>query len=238
MEQALSATASRMDSLKQSLNLIASNIANSQTPGYKRSVAAFGEVLREASQRGAGESESKWIALSKKHLDTSQGPIRRTGRPLDLAIRGEAFFVLETAQGRRYTRKGHLYLSRQGELTDAAGNLYLGEGGPLRVPAEPAQITVARNGQVLADGEPVGKLRLVKIAESSSLVSEGGSIFRCEGERPTAATESEVIQGAVEQSNVEPTGEMVSLIDVMRSYEACTRILKRMEELNKQLVRQ
>ncbi len=231
---------SRMHGLLESLETVADNMANANTAGYKRSVTGFHAILGSVASAGRAQSGTMspiWPDLTGPMLDLSQGPLRRTNRPLDLAVKGQAFFALDTPAGRRYTRKGRLHLSPSGELVDASGNRFVGEGGVLNVPQGPAQVTVQTNGQVVAGDEPIGRLMLVDIPRPDLLVSEGQSLYRNDGPPAETAVNAEVIQGAIEESNVHAVKEMVALIGIMRAYEASSRLVKRLDSLNSQLIK-
>ncbi|MHC5033422.1 MAG: flagellar hook-basal body protein [Planctomycetota bacterium] len=242
MDSVVYLTGSHMNSLMDSLQVISTNLANANTAGFKRTVGKFREVLLSLgplsmSAAGFGTSSLDWPELSDRSIDFSQGPIHRTSRPLDVAIQGDAFFVVDTPAGTRYTRKGRLYPNAQGELTDGAGNRFVSDSGALRIPEGVAEIAVDRSGHVSADGQAIGRLRLVDIPEPDSLVAEGWATFRNDGSSPTDALDSTVIQGAIEESNVNAVQEMVALIGVMRAYEASARIVRRLDALNGRLIR-
>jgi flagellar basal body rod protein FlgG len=218
MDSVIYLTGSHMNGLMDSLQVISNNLANANTAGL-------------------GTFSLDWPELSDRWIDFSQGPVRRTGRPLDVAIQGDAFFVVDTPAGPRYTRKGRLYPNAQGELTDAAGNRFASDSGALRIPEGVAEIGVDRSGYVSADGQAIGRLKLVDIPEPDALVAEGWANFRNDGAPPMDALDSSVIQGAVEESNVNAVQEMVALIGVMRAYEASARIARRLDALNGRLIR-
>lgn len=234
-------TGSRMNALVDNLEVIAANLANANTPGFKRTVGKFKSVLQRATWAPVSGPRPitispDWPELSRPRTDFSQGPIRRTGRSLDLAIRGDAFFVVETPAGRRYTRKGRLYLNAAGELTDGAGNHFASESGRLQIPEGAGYLTVDPTGQVGAGEQIIGRLMLVDIPEPEALVAEGSSNFRNDGAPSVSAVGSQVMQGAIEQSNVSAVQEMVALIGVMRAYEASARIVKRLDSLSARLI--
>lgn len=232
MDRSIYVTAAGMNASLRRLQNVALNLANSSTPGFKRTVsrvsAGFAANGRAAAVRPTSGPDT---------LDLSQGGLRRTGRPLDVAIRGDAFFVVDTPFGRRYTRKGRMYRNSEGELTDAAGHPFLTDRGALSLPPDARQITVTRDGSVLADGTEAGTLRLVSIPDPASLVRESWCLLRNDGSAAVEAVESEVIQGALERSNVKPVREMVGLMQTVRAYEANARVMKRVDVLKEQLIR-
>jgi flagellar basal-body rod protein FlgF len=240
MDGAVYLTGNHMSALADNLDVIAANIANASTPGYKRGVCAFTAVLQaaaEATPSVTGEPALIWARLTDRTTDFSQGPVGRTGRDLDLALQGRGFFVVETPAGTRYTRKGRLYVSPEGELVDGAGSRFAAQSGSLRVPAQAAKISVDSEGRVAADDQPVGQLMLMDIPEPDKLVAEGWANFRNDGPPARRAVGSQVIQGAIEESNVSPVREMVGLLGVMRAYEAGARLAKRLDALDGELVK-
>jgi len=228
--------ASRMKGLEENLQVIAHNLANASTPGFKRTVGKFSAVMDAVQGEPPNADELTYAELSERALDFSAGAIRRTGRPLDVAVHGPAMLVVQTPDGERYTRKGRLYLTPQGELVDGDGHRFAAAGGTLRLPPDAANVSIDRAGNVKADGATLGRLRLVDIPRPDLLVPEGGGRYRNDGPAAQPAAGSQLVQGAVEESNVKPVHEMVALIEVMRAYEAASRIARRLETLNQQLV--
>ncbi len=239
METTFYLMGSRMSGLEESLQVIANNLANTDTPGFKRSASGFSTVLESVTQASAPNEVAPIGAfpmLSAPKLDLSQGPIRMTGRSLDVAIQGEAFFVVDTSKGQRYTRKGRMYQNEQGELTDNTGNRIVSKSGALKIPSDAKEISVSKDGTVSADGNTIGQILLMDIPEPSLLVPEGAGLLRNDGKAAKNAANSAITQGAFEESNVKPMHEMVALIEVSRAYEAAARIMHRAESLNKELV--
>jgi flagellar basal-body rod protein FlgF len=234
MDSSVYVLGNRMDGLADNLQLIAGNLANANTPGFKRSVGRFTAALQQARSSPSGAT---WAVLDGDRIDFSAGPTRRTGRSLDLAIRGDAFFVLDTPAGRCYSRKGRLYVNTDGELTDGAGNRFAGRGGSISIPPGAADVQVAPDGQVSAGGSAVGRLMLVDIRDRTGLVPQGAGLYRDTSGSEARAVGSEVIQGAIEESNVNPMLELVGLLEVMRAYEASARLVRKMDTLSSQLIK-
>ncbi len=236
MDSSLYVVGDRMDGLAIQLQVIASNVANANSAGFKRMVSTF--VTEDQTDPYVEDvMDPVWPELSGVALDTSQGPITTTGRPLDLAIQGDAFLAVETPDGTCYTRKGRIHQSPNGELTDAAGNRFMAAGGSLNIPEGTTHLTVQRNGEVLADGQSAGRLALYDIPDKDALVPLGSGLYRNDGAAARTALTSTVVQGALEDSNVQPVSEMVNLINVTRAYEAAARILRQMGTLSDQLVK-
>jgi len=237
MDEGIYLAGSRMNGLASSLDMVAANLANANTPGYKRTLGQF-SALMHAMVAGAPAEGARpaWPVLTAGHLDLSQGPVQETGRPLDVAIRGPAFLALDTPAGRRYTRKGRIFLNADGEMVDAAGNRFAAQGGSLRVPVDAEKITIERTGEVLADDQLIGRLMLVEVPKPEFLVPEGSCLYRYDGPAPRRASGSELVQGSLEHSNVNVMAEMVNLVQLMRAYEANARVLKRLDEANSRTI--
>jgi flagellar basal-body rod protein FlgF len=241
MSTGLYVMASRMEGLSESLDVTASNLANAATPGFKRTQGKFKSILDATSQPAEAVYEGdrlqlQWPGLGDWQLDLSPGAIRRTGRPLDLAVQGDGFFVLDTPAGERFTRKGRMQLTAEGELIHGSGNRLVADSGTLRIPAEADEVTVSADGSVSTGEQSLGRLRIVELPEPELLRPEGMGIYRNDGAPAESAIDSRVIQGAVEESNVNPVQEMVAMIKIMRTYEAGSRLLKRLDSLDHQLI--
>ncbi len=231
-------TGNQMNGLTEQLDIIASNLANASTPGYKKMQGKFQSALNQAmgSSDSTNEPQIHLPELAYKQIDTSQGPVRTTGRPLDVAIQGRGFLVVDTLAGERYTRRGRLQVNADGELTDSAGNPFAGSSGSIRIPDGAAQIAIGPNGEVVADGQSLGTLELVDIPDPRSLVPEGSGLYRNDGDSARRAADSRVLQGAVEESNVNTMAELVDLVKVMRHYEIGSRLMKRWDSVQQQLI--
>jgi flagellar basal-body rod protein FlgF len=218
---ALSGMRARLDELDR----LSSDIANAGTAGYKTERTTdsqadrpqFAAVLRTAID----------VAPGGRKLNVSNGPINTTGRGLDAAIEGNAFFVVQTAGGTRYTRNGRFSLTADGTLVTDEGAQVIGDNGP---------ITLTRNGDVqidadgsIRDGQTVaGKLSLVQFADPSQLTRETGVLFRSDVQTATPAANVSVKGGALEESNVSVVERVAELTNVTRSFEALQKALSLM----------
>jgi flagellar basal body rod protein FlgG len=203
------------------LDVATSNLANANTIGFKGELAIQnGSYLRGTDvHRGA-------IAKSSVVTDFSQGTIEKTGSPLNVAIRGEGFFVVDTARGERLTRRGTFELDAEGYLVTSDGDRVQGASGDLNLGTiRPDPITIGADGQIRAGQEDLGKLRIVAVDDPSQLVRDQGAAFVAApaAVRDAARTDFQIQQGAVERSNVSPIEGLVSLIETMRAFEAYTR---------------
>jgi len=191
---------------------VANNLANASTPGFKGE-RVFARLLEGAVPE----------ALSQP--DFRDGAAAPTGRPLDIALSGDAFLVVETPEGERLTRGGSLTLDAEGRLITQEGHPVLGESGPLVIP--PGDVTIANDGSISVDGAALGSLRLDRPADGSRALREGGSLWRVEGTSESAAEgDVRVLQGHLEDSNVDPMVALVEMLEIQRAYGAIQRSLQ------------
>lgn len=217
---------SSMAALTQRYRAVAHNLANAGTIGFKKSQSVFAQTLDQHLGNENGIAPSG-IVEETSLIDFTQGALNLTGRPMDLAVSGDAFFVIETADGLSYTRNGRFTTTANGQIVDFRGNTVAGKGGPLTLPegTSPAQMHVSNDGTITVNGQDIGALKLVKFADNSSLVSVGNGCFKlaegAEGapQEPDAADYT-VQQGFTESSNVNTISELVDLITITRLYEA------------------
>ena len=223
MENSLTVALARQSVLRRQMDVIATNLANMNTAGFKSENMVFSE---HTEQTATGE------VLSLVHdvtfmRDLSEGPMTETNSPLSMAIQGKGFFVVDTPEGERYTRHGVFELNDLGQLTTLDGNPVLGAGGaPITVPPETSTIVVARDGTISADAATIGTLQVVEFDDEQALSKTGSSLYDAEGQPARPAAEAEVIQGMVEGSNVAGVAEMTRMIDVVRSYQSASQLAK------------
>jgi len=201
------------------------NLANINTVGYKKDTPFFRTLLKAGAASDSSTSfdplAPSCVSVGGTATDFSQGPLRQTSNPLDLAIQGDGFFVVKFGDKQGYTRAGNFKIGPGGELLDQSGLPVLAGQGELTVPAG-AVIRVDTNGEVFANGSPVGSLRLVTFDDKSVLEKVGANIWgtKMDDVQPKEATGAEVHQGFLESSNANIIEEMVSMIDGMRRYES------------------
>jgi flagellar basal-body rod protein FlgF len=212
--------------------LIANNLSNVQTPGFKKDAPVFHQVFSEALNPSvtALSSDSE---ISQTLF--SQGEIQRSGNLLDLAIEGEGFFKIKTPEGIRYSRNGNLRLTQEGVLVQSNGFPVLGKNGEITLKG--SKVAVEKDGTIKVDGETQDQLALVTFADLKGLLKQGKSLFKLETEQEEKAAEGgQILQGAQEGSNVNSMEEMVQLIDALRSFEACHKVVQVQDEMNARAV--
>ena len=218
---------SRQMVLRNQMDVVANNIANASTPGFKAEMMLMSEVELPA-ERGVDLSYVQDFATAR---DFSPGALRATGNDLDLAIQGNGFFAVQTPDGVRYTRVGRLQLDANGTLVTNQGYPVLASGGAVTIDPDDGPVNIAEDGSVSTDraigGQQqviAGKLDLVDFADRGKLTPAQDNLFDPNGQQPTPAT-GKIAQGMLEESNVQPIIEMTSLIEVTRNYQAMQRFL-------------
>ncbi|WP_333833206.1 flagellar hook-basal body complex protein [Rubrimonas sp.] len=205
----------RMKGLADELRVVANNIANLSTTGYRAERLVFAEVLQAANVDGGALA----MAAPRAHVtDDAPGGFRATAGPLDLAIEGEGFFQVQTPDGPRLTRNGVFSLNPEGDVVTLDGHQVLDNGGaPLNIPGDAGAIAIAADGTVAVDGVDIARIG-VFTADPADLLREDGVLFRSDG-AVNEAPAARVLQGFIEQSNVDPVREMARMIEVQRAYE-------------------
>jgi flagellar basal-body rod protein FlgF len=238
MDNALYVGLSRQMTLRRELDIVANNIANADTTGFKvESLMVETEPSAPAMTLG-GPKPVKFVLDSGVARDFGQGALRQTGAPLDLAIEGDGFFRVRTDEGERYTRDGRFRLDDAGRLTTQDGRAVLDEGGgEIVVDPENGALTVSADGVVSQGNLRVGRVGVARFDTLSVLEKTGDNLFRnTSNEQPQAATASKVRQGMLEGSNVKPVLEITRMIEVTRAYETMAKMMDANSELSRRSV--
>jgi len=220
---------------RRSMDVIANNVANMNTPGYKRESVQFEQILQQLKPAD-GQSGSQSLSFVKDagvFRDISAGHVEQTGAPFDLAINGSGYFAVQTAQGERYTRNGHFTLNADGTIVTEGGDQLMGDGGAITIAPDDGEISFGADGTISGKQGQLGKLRLVSFADERALTKEGESLYSTT-QTANAATSVTVSQGMLESSNVSPVLEISRMIEVMRSYEATTSLDKAHADMARQ----
>ena len=221
MENSLTIALSRQTVLSRQMDVIATNLANLETAGFKAENMIFTELLEQTAE---GEVLSLVHDVSFVR-DLSEGPMVGTQNPLDLAIHGQGYFVVDTPDGERYTRHGVFQLDDGGQIVTTEGHPVLNNGGaPIVVPLDTSTITITRDGTISADAQEIGRIKLVSFENPQALSKIGSGLYEAIGQTPTTDPDSEVLQGMVENSNVKGVVEMTRMIDTVRSYQAAAKL--------------
>lgn len=227
MDNAGYVTLTRQAGLAQELRIVANNIANATTTGFRAEGAIYSESV---STLGADYPSLSMAAARVPETLGAQGVLKSTGGTFDLAIEGEGFFLVETPEGTRLTRAGHFGPNQNGDLVTADGYPVLDAGGaPVFVPTGAGPVTIGADGTISAAGQLVGQIGVVVPTDGTTLRREGGTMFAApDGFNP--AENARVLQGFLEASNVNPTLEIARMIEVQRAYELGQSFLDKEDE--------
>ncbi|MFN3351161.1 flagellar basal-body rod protein FlgF [Pseudorhodoplanes sp.] len=230
MENALLVKLSRQMALRRELDVVSNNIANINTTGFKGGTAVFEEFLMPRASHGdfaGNDRKLSYVHDRSTWHDLSQGPVRPTGNPLDVAIDGKSFLVVQTPRGERFTRNGSFQINATGQLVTTEGYPVLGESGPIQFQAEDRDINISRDGTIAVPDGVRGRLRLVAFDNPQRLEKDGYSTFKAPDDmQPTPEQYPHVIQGSIEQSNVKAVVEMTRMIEITRHYTQIASLIQ------------
>ncbi|HVW30838.1 MAG TPA: flagellar basal-body rod protein FlgF [Polyangiaceae bacterium] len=229
------AAASGATTQLMSLDATANNLANANTTGYKSDNAVFREHLMTAVKGGRSVNEMRFSAIDGYAHDYSTGPITQTGRPLDVAIQGEGFFVVKTPQGERYTRAGSFNLTQKGELVMPGGGQVMNEvGRPITVPPDAKSVRITSDGSIDADGTIAGRLKVVKFTNQAGLEKEGNVLFKStqSSGRPKVVP-ADLSTESVEGANTSVVLGMTSMVTTTRTFDAIERVIDAFSQADK-----
>ena len=255
MWRGLYIAASGMITETKHTDMIANNLANAATTGYKRDDMAIREfepmLLRRINDYSADADVTSFkgfrvdglgaprvgrlglgSAVDEIATDHIQGALQTTGNTYDLAISGEGHFVIGTPQGPRYTRDGSFYRSADGQIQNVRGQAVLSaQGRPITIPEDAVHVTVSSDGRIYSDGAEIAQLGFVQFDAPNAVIKQGDNLYRPqEGARPQPAT-GVIEQGMLEMSNTSVVTEMVELINNYRVYEAGSKAVQTQDSL-------
>jgi flagellar basal-body rod protein FlgF len=249
MENALLIGLSRQMALSHELDIVANNVANIDTTGYKADRAEFSQFLMPRArddQFSGNDRRLSFVQDRATWIDFSPGAVQHTGNPLDVAIDGNAYLTVQTPRGQRYTRNGSLSVNATGQLVTSDGYQVLGNGGPITLQANDNDIIISPNGIItVREGASTqdsqrGRLQLASFEQPQLLQKDGGSTFMAPAgvnpAPPPAGTR--VVQGAIEKSNVRGVVEMARMIEITRSYTDIANILQQQSDERRSALQQ
>jgi flagellar basal-body rod protein FlgF len=232
MENAQLISLSRQIALQRQMDVVANNMANITTTGFKASDLMFEDFLMPVAKdndfNGADRDLHFTQDWSTVH-DMTAGAIEQTGNPLDVALMGDGFLSVQTPDGPRFTRSGSLAIDASGVLVDLNGNPVLGESGPVKFDDSDIDITIADDGTISTNNGGKGKLQLTEFTDPQILAREGDNYFS--GPAGNAATGTRILQGSIERSNVSGVTELTTMIRVQRAYQSLASLMQRQDEL-------
>jgi len=207
-------TLTRQSGLMREMHIIANNIANAATTGYRQQQVLFSEYLSDV-----GSENLSMAHANIANTDFSPGVFSQTGNPFDLAIEGAGFFMLETDQGPVYTRNGNFTISADNMLVAHDGAPVLDvAGAPVFIPVSGSEMAIGQDGTLSFDGQILGQIAVVEPQQGTDIVRQDGVRFLFDGDAQPAQN-ARLLQGSLEKSNADPVGQMARMIDVQRAYE-------------------
>ncbi|MDB5622311.1 MAG: flgF [Devosia sp.] len=237
IENAQLISLSRQIALQRQMNVVANNMANINTTGFKAENILFEQYrMPVARDRDfmAGDQSLSFVQDWATMHDLAPGALVQTGNELDLALNGDGFFAVQTPGGDRWTRSGAFAIDNTGRLVDLNGNPVLGDGGPIQFGPDETGIAISADGSISSSAGPKGRLRLVEFANAQELTRDGANLFS--GGTPVPATGTRVMQGFTERSNVSGVSEMAEMIRVTRAYESIASLTQKQDELRRSAI--
>jgi len=239
MDQISAIAASGFRARMESLDLLANNMANSSTSGYKGDSEFYSVYSSEAADADDSGSPTVLPMVQRQYTDFAQGLIETTNNPTDLAISGKALFVVKGPSGPLYTRNGSFHLSPGGTVSTTEGYSLLLQGGKELKVDTTKPFNVAPDGTVRQDGEVLGQLQLAVFKDRSAIVKQGLNYFcNVSDQPPTQASDAQVQQGKLEASNVNAAHGAVRLVGVMRQFEVMQKAISISNDMSRQAIEQ
>jgi len=206
---------------KLKFDIISNNLANIDSNAFKKDIISFDKAL---------------AIKNASTTDFTPGPIRYTGNELDVALGAPGFFKIQTPRGIRYGRNGSFTRNMDSVLVTLNGDPVLGQNGPIKING--ADVLIKSDGQVVVDGQPVDKIVVVDFKQPRLLKKEGGSYYMHQGEEQDIVTAEDITvqQGYIEKSNVNPTEEMIKMIEALRAFESAQKVIQTIDEMNSKMV--
>jgi flagellar basal-body rod protein FlgF/flagellar basal-body rod protein FlgG len=243
MENALLIGLSRQVALSRELDVVANNIANLNTNGFKADGALFEEYLASSARADGSSAAAGRISFVRDRgtwHDMSKGPVEQTGNPFDVAIDGDGFLVVQTPRGERYTRSGALQINAKGTLVTSDGSPVLGDAGPITLQQTDHDVAISKEGVIsVLEGTSTqdslrGKLKLARFDKKDELKLQkdgAGTFLAPDGVTPATDKTSHVLQGVVEKSNVRGVVEITRMIEISRSYTQVAALLQQQGDM-------
>lgn len=231
MLRGMYAAASALVAATEQQEVTAYNLAHASTPGYRERGLVYETFDRVLGRVGEATGDLTGVRVQRAYNVFRPGPIHQTGHPFDLALgEPDRFFVLDGPNGPLYTRNGTFVRTADGRLVSQNGYPLRGDTGPISFPGDAAQVIIASDGSVTADGEPIGQVRVVRFRNLGELTAVGPTLYVAAPGAGLEDAPTRVLQGYREGSNVQPADAMIRLIIGARYYEAAQRSLRTMSE--------
>jgi flagellar basal-body rod protein FlgF len=233
MENSIYVALSQQSALQREIGVVANNIANMNSPGFKSQAPLFLRFIEKIDGQELRDPKLRQMALVNDYgtvTNFQAGPINVTGNPLDVALNGDGFFVLQRGNDRVYTRNGHFQLDPQRRLVTTNGDLVLGQNNqPIQLPENDNDISITNDGTVASRNNVINQLQIVKFDKPQFVEPAGDGLYSTK-EQEVPATDTEVKQGYLEGSNVNGIKSMTEMIEIQRAYERANQIVQQEHE--------
>lgn len=230
MDNGIYIALSRQNALFRDLEVSANNLANVTTSGFNAQKLIFSNYLAKDNKRSDAYANDV-----TSYRDTSNGSVKTTDNPFDLAITGPGYFPIETPFGTRYTKSGNFQIDAQGTLVTAQGYPVLGnDGGRITIPDNASHIVINGAGQITADGNDVGQVGLAEFANEQTMERLGNTLYNSK-EPPIPAERARIVQGAIESSNVSAISELIRVQEISRSVGSTAKFIETMYDLQRKV---
>lgn len=238
MENAAYIGLSRQMTLRRELDIVANNVANADTTGFKVEQLMVGTEIGPRARNDNIRPSASFVLDKGVGRDFGQGSMKQTGRTLDFAIEGEgAFFTVQTPTGPAYTRDGGFTTDAEGRLTTKQGLPVLADGAEIVLDPQRGPVSVGQDGTISQQGLPVGRLNAVRFDALSVLQKSGDGLYRnASNTQPQAAPDVQIRQGMLEGSNVNTLLEITNLIEISRAYERISKMIENTNDLSRRSV--
>lgn len=238
MDNTLYVGLSRQMTLRRELDIVANNIANANTTGFKVESLLVGEQPMSPATTFGAPGPVKFVLDRGVARNFGQGSLSKTDSTFDLGLEGQGFFKISTPDGERYTRDGHFRMDDLGRLTTQDGRPVMDEGGgEITVDPEKGAVLIARDGTISQGTERVGKVGVVKFDSQSVLEKIGDNLYKNTSNlQPAVASDTYVRQGMLESSNVNTIAEMTHMLEVTRAYESMAKMMDNSADLSNRTI--
>ena len=237
METSAYIALSRQTALRRQMAVVANNLANMNTPAFKGQNMMFVEhVVKSQGNESFTPTKLSYTRDISQFTNLSEGPVLSTGNNLDIAIKGDGYFVIEAPDQELYTRNGRFQLDTDGQLVSQQGFPVLSDAGtPLIFGPTDTEITIAKDGTISTNNGDLGRIRIVTFEDEQRLKREAGGLYSSEQE-PEDAETTVLVQGALEGSNVEPILELTKMIETHRAFDSTRKLIDREDNRQKQMI--
>jgi len=238
MENLLLIGMSQQLAMRRQMDILANNIANMNTTAFKSESVLFEQHLVKTDSAERPARSLAFVRDVATIRNLTEGRSEPTGNPLDLAIVGQGFFTIGTSEGTRYTRNGHFMLDPEGRLVTGEGDAVLdADGNEITIQPGETGLTITRDGSISTSAGPKGRIGLVSFENEAEMKKIGTSLYDT-SQRTEPSTSAQVIQGTLEQSNVEPVIEVTKMMQLLRNYQEVSSVMQRADELSRQAIKE